>query len=124
LSGRTFTHVRGRGFFSLAIPRADVQLSTGVACAKVPGVLFCTKESIDMGHHSAVIKNTASSEFVVVSDDPIAERAHEIYVERGCVDGLDREDWFRAERELEAMPAIAPKRGSTPVKKTVKHPKR
>ena len=71
-----------------------------------------------------MIKNTVSSEFVVASDDPIAERAHEIYVERGCGDGLDREDWFQAERELTAMPAIAPKRGSKPVKKTVKHPRR
>jgi hypothetical protein len=69
-----------------------------------------------------MIRNSISSEFVVVSDDPIAERAHEIYLERGCVDGFDCEDWFRAERELAAMPAIAPKRGSAPVKKTVKRP--
>jgi Protein of unknown function (DUF2934) len=71
-----------------------------------------------------VIRNAVSSEFVIVSDDPIAERAHEIYLERGCADGFDREDWFQAERELRAMAAIAPKRGSTPVKKRVKHPKR
>ena len=47
-----------------------------------------------------------SPEFVIVSDKVIAERADEIYVERGCADGFDREDWLRAERELKS-PAIA-----------------
>ena len=32
----------------------------------------------------------------------IAERAYYYYVERGCVDGYDQEDWIRAEREIKA----------------------
>jgi hypothetical protein len=76
-----------------------------------------------------VIRNTVSSEFVVVSDDPIAERAHEIYVERGRTDGLDLDDWLQAEDELKRMPTVASrggasKRGSTRAKKTAKHPQR
>jgi hypothetical protein len=47
-----------------------------------------------------------SPEFVIVSDKVIAERAHEIYIERGCADGFDGEDWLRAERELKS-PLIA-----------------
>jgi hypothetical protein len=47
-----------------------------------------------------------SPQFVIVSDKVIAVRAHEIYVERGCADGCDREDWLRAERELKS-PLIA-----------------
>jgi hypothetical protein len=35
----------------------------------------------------------------------IAERAYARYVERGCVDGHDLEDWFVAERELADAPA-------------------
>jgi hypothetical protein len=53
-----------------------------------------------------VATDTFSPEFVIVSDKVIAERAYEIYVERGCADGFDREDWLRAERELKS-PAIA-----------------
>jgi hypothetical protein len=67
-----------------------------------------------------MIRNTTSSEFVVVSDDPIAERAHEIYVERGRSDGLDLEDWLQAERELKTIPTIAPKEGRRNATKTVK----
>jgi len=35
-----------------------------------------------------------------VSGADIAERAYEIYLERGCADGFDRDDWFRAEHDL------------------------
>lgn len=34
------------------------------------------------------------------TEEQIRFRAYEIYVERGRVDGLDREDWFQAEKEL------------------------
>jgi hypothetical protein len=34
------------------------------------------------------------------TDREIAKRAFELYCERGCKDGHDVEDWFRAEREL------------------------
>ncbi len=30
----------------------------------------------------------------------IARRAHELFVQRGCQEGHDWEDWFRAELEL------------------------
>ena len=68
-----------------------------------------------------MIKNTTSAAFVVVSSDPIAERAYDIYVERGRLDGSDLEDWLRAERELNAEPAIARKKVSTAVRKQGKH---
>lgn len=32
--------------------------------------------------------------------EQIAQRAYELYLARGRVDGHDREDWARAEREL------------------------
>lgn len=34
------------------------------------------------------------------TEEQIRLRAYEIYVERGRADGLDREDWFQAEKEL------------------------
>jgi hypothetical protein len=34
------------------------------------------------------------------SPDQIRQRAYELYVERGYVDGRDEEDWLAAEREL------------------------
>jgi Protein of unknown function (DUF2934) len=40
--------------------------------------------------------------FIVLSPKDIAVRAYEIYLERGASDGLDGDDWFRAERELKA----------------------
>ena len=51
---------------------------------------------------------------------PIAERAYAIYIERGCADGLDREDWLRAELELKAAPSIAPGKDSTMGRKRAK----
>ena len=44
--------------------------------------------------------HTHSPAFVIVSAKDIANRAHEIYVDRGSLNGLDREDWLQAEREL------------------------
>jgi len=32
--------------------------------------------------------------------EQIAQRAYELYLARGCVDGHDHEDWVQAEREL------------------------
>ncbi len=49
-----------------------------------------------------MVKSTASPGVIVVSADAIAERAYQIYVDRGRADGFDREDWLRAERELKA----------------------
>jgi len=46
------------------------------------------------------------------TDDQIAMRAHEIFLERGAAPGFELEDWLRAERELTAAaakPSDAPK---------------
>jgi hypothetical protein len=51
-----------------------------------------------------VVNHTFSPAFVIVSANDIADRAYEIYVDRGCADGFDREDWLRAERELKSPP--------------------
>ena len=47
-----------------------------------------------------MVDRTFSPAFVIVSDRDIAKRAHEIYIDRWYADGLDREDWLRAEHEL------------------------
>jgi len=43
---------------------------------------------------------TGSPAFIIVSAADIAERAYQLYLERGRVEGFDREDWLRAEHEL------------------------
>ena len=35
-----------------------------------------------------------------VQEPAIAARAYELWQERGCPNGSDQEDWFRAEQEL------------------------
>jgi hypothetical protein len=67
-----------------------------------------------------MVRNIASPAFRVVAVDDIAERAYEIYADRGRADGFDRDDWLRAERELSALRTIAPKGVSTNLKKTVR----
>ncbi len=36
----------------------------------------------------------------------IANRAYELYLERGCRPGCDLEDWVDAEREILALPRV------------------
>lgn len=55
-----------------------------------------------------MVDGRSSPAFVIVSAKDIAERAYAIYVDRGCADGLDREDWLRAERELTNPPMAEP----------------
>jgi hypothetical protein len=43
---------------------------------------------------------TGSPAFIILSAADVAERAYQLYLERGRVDGFDREDWLRAEHEL------------------------
>jgi Protein of unknown function (DUF2934) len=38
----------------------------------------------------------------VISKDDVAQRAYELFLARGRVDGHDVEDWLEAERQLEA----------------------
>ena len=52
----------------------------------------------------AVVDHTHSPGFVIVSAKDIANRAYEIYVDRGYADGFDRQDWLRAEHELKNPP--------------------
>ena len=40
--------------------------------------------------------------FIILSPKEIAARAYEIYLQRGASAGFDRDDWLRAEQELEA----------------------
>jgi DUF2934 family protein len=40
--------------------------------------------------------------FIVLSQKEIAARAYEIYLQRGAAEGFDRDDWLRAEQELQA----------------------
>ena len=42
------------------------------------------------------------------SHDEIARRAYELFVNKGCVQGQDRQDWFQAECELRGSTADAP----------------
>ncbi|MDO8793601.1 MAG: DUF2934 domain-containing protein [Vicinamibacterales bacterium] len=67
-----------------------------------------------------MVKNTTSGAFIVVSGDPISERAYEIYVGRGRSDGSDLEDWLQAERELSGVPTLGPRRVLREVKKAPK----
>jgi len=43
---------------------------------------------------------TGSPTFIIVSAADIAERAYQLYLERGRVEGFDLEDWLRAEHGL------------------------
>jgi Protein of unknown function (DUF2934) len=52
-----------------------------------------------------MVRETFSPAFVIVSAKDIAQRAYEIYLARGCVNGFHREDWLRAERELKNPPS-------------------
>jgi hypothetical protein len=47
-----------------------------------------------MGHRIADVSSLELTENI------IRTRAHQIYEERGCEDGHDREDWLRAEGEI------------------------
>ena len=46
--------------------------------------------------------HTSLPAFIVLSPKDIAVRAYELYLQRGASDGLDRDDWLLAERELKA----------------------
>jgi hypothetical protein len=49
--------------------------------------------------------STSTTAIHVVDRDRIAERAHQIYVERGGRHGQDLDDWLQAERELTSVGA-------------------
>jgi Protein of unknown function (DUF2934) len=55
-----------------------------------------------------MLRNTTSDAIIVVSADPIAERAHDIFIERGGAHGSDLDDWLQAERELGTVPDAVP----------------
>jgi Protein of unknown function (DUF2934) len=41
-------------------------------------------------------------------EEDVAQRAYELYVQRGCEPGKDVEDWLRAEIELSSEVAVGP----------------
>jgi len=45
--------------------------------------------------------HTTLPAFIIISPEDIAARAYEIYLQRGASEGFDREDWLRAEHELQ-----------------------
>jgi hypothetical protein len=45
--------------------------------------------------------HTTFPAFIILSPDEIAARAYEFYIQRGALDGFDRDDWFRAQEELQ-----------------------
>jgi len=44
----------------------------------------------------------APENHLAVSKEDVAQRAYELFLARGRVDGHDLEDWLEAERQLEA----------------------
>ncbi len=54
----------------------------------------------DASEMSDVFDTQTTADNTEISEAEIRERAYEIYVERGGVDGLDEKDWFQAEKEL------------------------
>jgi Protein of unknown function (DUF2934) len=48
-----------------------------------------------------MVRDTFSPAFVIASAKEIAQRAYEIYVDRGHADSFDRQDWLRAEHETQ-----------------------
>jgi hypothetical protein len=51
-------------------------------------------------HHEDPTTGNPSAAGKEISEAEIRERAYEIYLARGGVDGLDENDWFQAEKEL------------------------
>jgi hypothetical protein len=47
-------------------------------------------------------KATSSAKAPMITHDQIARRAHEIWVQRGCKPGTDRQNWLEAEAQLKA----------------------
>jgi hypothetical protein len=61
-------------------------------------------------------KEVAMVERKEISRENIAQRAYELYTQRGCEPGKDVEDWIRAEQELGTEANI------TPAKAKAAHP--
>jgi Protein of unknown function (DUF2934) len=54
------------------------------------------------------IKEIAVIEHKQISREDVAQRAYELYVQRGENPGKDVEDWIRAEKELGTEQVVAP----------------
>lgn len=50
-----------------------------------------------------------SNETATLTDDAIAKRAYELYLQRGSVSGHELDDWLAAEAELSSAAAIEAK---------------
>ncbi len=66
-----------------------------------------------MARHKKTVNRRVESAVSTVADqnlgDAIRQRAYELYVERGRIDGSAEEDWLRAEAEILTL-----RRGGTP----------
>ena len=60
------------------------------------------KVKLQQNASGAKMQPSEDRETSLVTQDAIAQRAYALYVARGCEDGHDVEDWFNAERELQA----------------------
>ena len=54
----------------------------------------------DMEHEVTESQMTQPQLAYAQNKEKICRRAYELHLERGCVHGLDLDDWLQAEREL------------------------
>lgn len=60
-----------------------------------------TKKAVSAPKRNASPKTKTDASAVLTNvDEQIRARAYEIYQERGGTDGLDKDDWLRAEAEI------------------------
>jgi hypothetical protein len=61
-----------------------------------------TEDMEHKGHDAAESENTQPESSNLPSPEEIRQRAYELHLEGGCVQGRDLDDWFQAERDLKA----------------------
>ena len=59
-----------------------------------------TADMEDRGREAIEFEQTQPQFASASSQEEIRQRAYELHVERGCIQGRDQEDWFQAERDL------------------------
>jgi hypothetical protein len=68
---------------------------------KTPRTTIPTSSSMNTGGATATATRP-SPKTVKVTHDQIAQRAHEIWLKRGCRPGEDERNWLEAEKQLRA----------------------
>ncbi|HLK62448.1 MAG TPA: DUF2934 domain-containing protein [Bryobacteraceae bacterium] len=56
-----------------------------------------------MAAQAMVVANATPEESTTDQHQKIENLAYQLWLERGCPNGSDQEDWFRAERTLNAL---------------------